>query len=432
LKKRNERPVLDNFDDDEDAYLAPRGSNPRLPWILLLAGWGCAVALMGGSVAYLWLASDSIMDELKDQRPQITITVKPKKRIVKPAPQKTEMGSENADTEASPPSTESGQKSGEAPGIRNEDLKASLSKVLGKPNSEKPSKTAKLEDSATSNPGTPAVDQPLHPHPDLALVEESDQGPLPKIGEKGRQPWRVYGRPFNKADKRSQIALVVAHLGLSPQQTQQAITELPASVTLGFAPYARSLSDWVQQARDNGHEVLIGLPMEPSDYPRNDPGPNGLMLANTVEENIERLNWILSRATGYVGVFNFMGSRFSVEKNALKPILRQLKNRGLLMLDTRASAFSVMAPTAQEVGLAYTVVDITPDAEPNRGYIDRQLAKLTELAIKNKHAVAIVRPFPITMLRLKRWIGRLDTRKVVLAPLSSVIKVTESDKPNSG
>jgi polysaccharide deacetylase 2 family uncharacterized protein YibQ len=396
-----------------------------------MAGWGCAVALVGGLVAYLWLASDSIIDELKDQRPQITIKVKPKKRIVKPASQRTTMAAANAYPEASQPITKFEQKSGETPDINNEDLKASLSRVLSKPNSEEPSEEGKPEGSSTSDAVTPAVDEPLHPHPDLALVEESDQGPLPKIDEKGRQPWRVYGRPFNNADERSRIALVVTHLGLSPQQTQQAITELPAPVTLGFAPYARSLADWVQQARDNGHEVLIGLPMEPSDYPRNDPGPNGLMLANTAEENIERLNWILSRATGYVGVFSFMGSRFSVDKNALKPILRQLKNRGLLMLDTRASAFSVIAPTAQEVGLAYTVIDIAPDAEPNRGYIDRQLAKLTKLASKNKRAVAIVRPFPITMLRLKRWISRLDAKKVVLAPLSSVIKVAKSGKPKS-
>jgi polysaccharide deacetylase 2 family uncharacterized protein YibQ len=415
LEKLTGRPVLDDFDDEEDTYLTPRESNPRLPWIFLVAGWGCAVALAGGLVAYLWLASDSIIDELKNQRPQITIKVKPKKHIVKPASQKTAMTAANADTKASPPITESEQKSGEATDINNEES----------------GEEAKPEGPPISDVGTPTIGQPLHPHPDLALVEESDQGPLPKIGEKGRQPWRVYGRPFNNADERSRIALVVTHLGLSPQQTQQAITELPASVTLGFAPYARSLADWVQQARDNGHEVLLGLPMEPSDYPRNDPGPNGLMLANTAEENIERLNWILSRATGYVGVFNFMGSRFSVEKNALKPILQQLKNRGLLMLDTRASAFSVMAPTAQEVGLAYTIVDIAPDAKPNRGYIDRQLAKLTELASKNKHAVAIVRPFPITMLRLKRWIRRLDAKEVVLAPLSSVIKIAKSDKPRS-
>ena len=50
-----------------------------------MAGWGGAVAIVGGLVGYLWLASDSIMDELKDQRPQITIKIKPKKRVVKPA-----------------------------------------------------------------------------------------------------------------------------------------------------------------------------------------------------------------------------------------------------------------------------------------------------------------------------------------------------------
>ena len=387
-----------------------------------MAGWGSAVAIIGGLVAYLWLASDSIMDELKDQRPQITIKIKPKKHVVKPASREV----------ASIAPAESEPKSEDTPDISSEDLKASLSKVPSKSKLEEPEEAAKAEGSAPSDSVTPDVGRPLHPHPDLALVEETDQGPLPKIGEKGHQPWRVYARPFNKADERSRIALVVTHLGLSPQQTQQAITELPASVTLGFAPYARSLDDWVQQARDNGHEVLIGLPMEPSDYPRNDPGPNGLMLTNSADENIERLNWTLSRATGYVGVFNFMGSRFSVEKNALKPILQQLKNRGLLMLDTRASEFSVMAPTAQEVGLAYTVVDVAPDAEPNRGYIDRQLTKLTELAMKNRRAVAIVRPFPITMLRLKRWISRLDAKKVVLAPLSSVIRVAKTDQPKSG
>ena len=142
----------------------------------------------------------------------------------------------------------------------------------------------------------------MNPHPDEKLVEQSNQGPLPKIDEAGRQAWRVYAGPFNKSDTRPRIAVVVTHLGLSPQLTQRVISELPGQITLGFAPYARSLGDWIQQARDDGHEVLIGLPMEPSDYPRNDPGPNGLMLANSQEENIKRLNWVLSRASGYVGV----------------------------------------------------------------------------------------------------------------------------------
>ena len=268
--------------------------------------------------------------------------------------------------------------------------------------------------------------QTLHPHPDPQLIEKTDQGPLPIIDITGREPWQVYARSFNKSDKRPRIAIVITHLGLS-QQTHTAIRELPASVTLGFAPYARKLTDWVQQARSNGHEVLIGLPMEPTDYPRNDPGPKSLMLTNSYEENDERLNWVLSRATGYIGVYNFMGTRFAAEKGALQPILEKLKQRGLMMLDLEFTPSSVLGATARGVGLPYAVIDILADAEPNRGAIDRQLAGLTKLASERKSVVAVLRPFPITFIRLKRWIKRLDQKKIVLTPLSAIAKIT---KPN--
>ena len=361
---------------------------------------------------------------MKQQRPQVTIKVKPKRRNVERA---AALSSEEKplaqDTLPADKGTATAQSRGEG---SDDDLKASLSRLSGKPKDARSETTEakaaqpKQIEQLDNEAGAPTVGAELHPHPDLKLIEETEEGPLPKIDGEGRQPWRVYSRPFNRKEVRARIAVVISHLGLSPTQTQDAITKLPSEITLAFAPYARSLDDWVQQARDNGHEVLIGLPMEPSDYPRNDPGPNALMLANSQQENIKRLNWVLSRATGYVGVFNFMGSRFTAEKPALKPIMQQLKERGLMILDTRVSPFSTLASAAQEVGIPYTAVDIVPDTEPNRGAIDRQLEKLLELATAGKRAVAVVRPLPITMLRLTRWIDRLDPGKVVLAPISAV------------
>ena len=390
-----------------------------------MGGWGAAVALIGGIVGYLWLAADSIEAELKEQRPQVTIKVKPKRRTIEraeaPRLEKKPLAQDAQPAGVGAATTQGG---GEVSGV---DLEASLSRLSGKPKDAK-SKTTETSAAPPSQieqskyeAGAPAVGMELHPHPDLKLIEETEDGLLPKIDEAGREPWRVYSRPFNRKDVRARIAVVISHLGLSPTQTQDAITKLPSEITLAFAPYARNLDDWVQQARDNGHEVLIGLPMEPSDYPRNDPGPNALMLANSQQENIKRLNWVLSRATGYVGVFNFMGSRFAAEKKSLKPIMQQLKDRGLMILDTRVSPYSALASAAQEVGIPYTAVDIVPDKEPNRGAIDHQLRKLLELATAGKLAVAVVRPLPITMLRLTRWINRLDPGKVVLAPISAVV-----------
>ncbi len=361
---------------------------------------------------------------MKEQRPQVTIKVKPIRRNVeRAAAPRREEKSVAQDAQPAGGGAATAQGGGEG---SDDELKASLSHSLGKPKDAK----SETKETAAAQPaqieqsenevGAPAVGAELHPHPDIKLIEETEEGPLPKIDGEGRQPWRVYSRPFNRKDARARIAVVISHLGLSPTQSQDAITKLPSEITLAFAPYAQNLDDWVQQARDNGHEVLIGLPMEPSEYPRNDPGPNALMLANSQQENIKRLNWVLGRATGYVGVFNFMGSRFTAEKPALKPIMQQLKDRGLMILDTRVSPFSTLASAAQEVGIPYTAVDIMPDTDPNRGAIDRQLEKLLELATAGKRAVAVVRPLPITMLRLTRWISRLDPGKVVLAPLSAM------------
>lgn len=391
---------------------------------------------MGGLVAYLWIASDSIMQEMQEKRPQVTIKVAPKRTTTqraeapaaespKPAVTQTE-----STTATDVPTAAAARPPAPPPSV----AAPAKETTAQSPTEDKSAQSAAVSDQATrSDPeqadgaagqpvATQGADASLHPHPDPKLVEETDLGPLPKIDEAGRQPWRVYGRPFNVLDQRARIAVVITQLGLSPKVTQEAVVDLPAAVTLGFAPYAKGLGDWIRRARDNGHEVLIGLPMEPQDYPRNDPGPFGLMISNSTEENTKRLNWALSRVTGYVGVFNFMGSRFSVDKAAVKPVLEQLKGRGLLVLDTRATPFSIMSSVAKEIGLPYAVMDISPDAEPNRGYIDRQLGELEEAAISKKAVVAVVQPYPITMLRLKRWIEQLGAKQVVLAPLSAVVQ----------
>jgi len=146
----------------------------------------------------------------------------------------------------------------------------------------------------------------LHPHPDPALVQSGEQGPLPVISADGRQAWRVYSRPFNVLDSRPKVAIVITRLGQNPDVIEAAI-RLPGVATLAFLPHTRKLEEWVKKARDAGHEVLINLPMEPLDFPRSDPGPYTLLTSLDQAENVRRLEWVLSRTTGYVGVTNFHG-----------------------------------------------------------------------------------------------------------------------------
>ena len=123
---------------------------------------------------------------------------------------------------------------------------------------------------------------------DPALAEENEKGVLPMIAPDGRQPWIEYARSFSTDQDRPRVAVIVGRLGLSQELTEAAIEALPGEVTLSFAIYADDLVPWLVRAREEGHEVMIDLPMEPVDYPRSDPGPETL-LATAGVENLQRL-----------------------------------------------------------------------------------------------------------------------------------------------
>src|SRR5690606_21323297 len=107
--------------------------------------------------------------------------------------------------------------------------------------------------------------------PDLS--EETANGPIPRISGAGETPFAAYKRPLpaGLGNGEPRIALVVSGLGINEQGSLDAIDQLPDAVTLGFAPYGRALATTVQMARSRGHEVMLELPLEPFDYPQNDP-----------------------------------------------------------------------------------------------------------------------------------------------------------------
>jgi len=276
----------------------------------------------------------------------------------------------------------------------------------------------------TSPPAAPTERKDaLAPAPDPALIEQGRDGPLPIVSLDGRAAWQVYARPLDADEKRPKIALVISGLGLSAAATQAAIQRLPGGVTLSFAPFADNLDQWIRLGRAAGHEILLNLPMEPINYPVHDPGPRTLLTGLTEAENLARLEWALSRVTGYVGVNNFMGSRFTTSAEALRPVLAEIKRRGLLFLDSRSSARSVAPDIAREIALPHAVNNRFIDNEASRSAIDGRLAEAERLAKRRGYAVAMGFPYPVTIERVAVWAAELDSRGVVLAPISAMARI---------
>ncbi|MCC7045335.1 MAG: divergent polysaccharide deacetylase family protein [Alphaproteobacteria bacterium] len=257
---------------------------------------------------------------------------------------------------------------------------------------------------------------------DPALSERVKDGALPTIGRDGRQPWQVYARPFDLADKRPRVALVITSMGLSAAATDQAIDDLPAGVTLAFAPFADGVKAAMARARAKGHEVLLSVPMEPEGYPRSDPGPNTLLTSLSEGENLDRLTWALTRAEAYVGVANLTGGKFAASPKHMDPVVKMLRQRGLLFVDRWSTGpQSPVIEAAKTVGLPVSGVQMLVDQEPSRAAIDGRLSELERIARRDGRALGLALPYPLSLERVAVWATSLEARGAALAPVSAVV-----------
>jgi uncharacterized protein len=262
---------------------------------------------------------------------------------------------------------------------------------------------------------------------DPRLLEKSRYGMIPVVSE-GLKPFTLYAAEADraKAAKMPVVSIVIGGLGVGAAKTTDAIMKLPPAVTLAFTPYGSDPAKLAERARAQRHEILLQIPMEPFDYPDNDPGPQTLLTALGPEQNLDRLYWHLSRFQGYAGIANFMGGRFVVSDGVMQPIVREAAKRGLGYFDDGTAPRSVAASQAAAQAMPFARADMTIDAVPTAGEIDRALAKLENLAKERGTAVGIASALPVSIERIGAWTKALESRGILLVPLTTAMLKSKS------
>jgi uncharacterized protein len=262
---------------------------------------------------------------------------------------------------------------------------------------------------------------------DQRLLEKTRYGMIPAVAD-GLKPFTVYAAEADraKAAKMPTVSIVIGGLGVGAAKTTDAIMKLPAAVTLAFTPYGSDPGKLAERARAQRHEILLQVPMEPYDYPDNDPGPQTLMATLGPEENLDRLYWHLGRLQGYAGIANFMGARFVATDTAMGPIIREAAKRGLAYFDDGSAPRSMAAALAGGQAMPFAKGDVAIDAVPTSAEIDRMLTKLEALAKERGYAVGTASALPISIERLGAWIKTLDGRGVMLVPLTTTMLKSKS------
>ncbi|WP_456620761.1 MULTISPECIES: divergent polysaccharide deacetylase family protein [unclassified Bradyrhizobium] len=262
---------------------------------------------------------------------------------------------------------------------------------------------------------------------DSKLLEKSRYGMIPVVAD-GLKPFNVYAADADraKAAKMPVVAIVIGGLGVGAAKTTDAIMKLPPAVTLAFTPYGSDPGKLAERARAQRHEIFLQIPMEPYDFPDNDPGPQTLLTSLSSDQNMDRLYWHLSRMQGYAGITNFMGARFVATDAAMQPIIREAAKRGLGFFDDGSSPRSIAPQAAASQAMPFGKGDIAIDVVPTPAEIDRALNKLEAAARERGAAVGTASALPVSIERIGAWTKTLSERGILLVPLTTAMLKSKS------
>ena len=260
------------------------------------------------------------------------------------------------------------------------------------------------------------------------FVEMTPRGPVPKIAADGVRPAEAFARPVKPLPGKPdapRVALIVGGLGVSTSLTTDALTKLPAAVTLAFMPYGGDVERLVARARGEGHEILLQVPMEPFGYPDNDPGPQTLLTSLTPEQNLDRLYTVMSRFQGYVGIAGAMGARFTASETAFAPILHETAKRGLIFVDDGSNARSVAGRIAGANNVLFAKADVILDSVATPAEIDHALGRLEMAARERSFAIGISSALPVSIEHIGKWAKAAESRGLLLVPITAVAANTK-------
>jgi len=233
---------------------------------------------------------------------------------------------------------------------------------------------------------------------------------IPVVPKQEEIPSAETGKP--------KIAIIIDDMGLNPSLSMQAV-RLPAFVTLAYLPYAPQVQAQADRAREAGHELLLHMPMEPMGSAN--PGKGALFVNLSPDEIRARMLRALASFTGYDGVNNHMGSRFTTDPAKMGVVMTILKEKGLIFIDSRTNAETVGEQKAREHGVLTASRHVFLDNDNTPEAIKAQLAQTVMLARRNGEAIAIGHPHPSVLKALEGWLLEAKNQGVELVPVCALV-----------
>lgn len=259
-------------------------------------------------------------------------------------------------------------------------------------------------------------DRPIGSYKDESADLTDDQ---PEADESASDNDRPDTPPVNR-DALPVAALIIDDIGYD-RAIAQKLAAIDSGLTFSILPHSPHRREISSYAHKHGIEVMLHLPMEPMEYPKIDPGPGALLMAQDTDTMLDTLHGDLESVPDAVGVNNHMGSRLTSESTKMYQVFTVLRKKGLFFIDSRTSPKSVCRPSAALLQISYGERDVFLDHSQDRETIRQQIRKLIRQAERNGQAIGIGHPHTETYEMLVEEYPQLSNR-VRLVHASQLVK----------
>jgi polysaccharide deacetylase 2 family uncharacterized protein YibQ len=260
-------------------------------------------------------------------------------------------------------------------------VRSALSKGFNPPAVSLDGEPEQINPSPELNPQTP-TEIDILPELDQAIrdLEAGGSGaaPVPQAG--------AARHPSLPAERRGILVLVIDDAGNNLQELSPFLN-FPGPLTIAVLPGLPNSVEAAKRVRASGKELFLHQPMEPLNG--QNPGPGAIKTGMTPAEVKAVLVQNLNEVGPVAGFNNHEGSKATMDKTIMGPLLEVARDGSLVFLDSRTIADTAGPAVARELGISIAQRDIFLDNEQDRESIIAALEEGCKKAEQNGTAVLI-------------------------------------------
>ena len=194
---------------------------------------------------------------------------------------------------------------------------------------------------------------------------------------------------FGEWQRKAHVAIVIDDFGQRNATGDNEILSLSIPITCAIMPNLENTQKHAVKAKEQGHQVIVHLPMEPINGKRSWLGPGAITMQLSEDEIKSVVSGDFKSVPYAVGFNNHMGSAVTSSAKIMRTVLQVAQERNFFVLDSRTTLKSKIPSLSKELGIAFVERDVFLDNVKNKDYVKKQLYKLSQEALKKGTAVGI-------------------------------------------